>query len=215
VSKFGAQPNTTTNNLLNSPLSNTTRVSRHHKPGTERVQALTGISRSALCCHSNETRAPTGNPPNSAQLEGRPGNGDGLFWFRRFINLSLTSLLTSCLQCFGRQEGHPTCKTWGMTEVGISPDGVAPSRMVGVSASVNFPLHYKVQKFSSGTGSPGWPRKKGHKTVVVWWWWLLTYFYTYPQYLATAPGPTRCIQSELRVVTSYSSRHNGRFAAIF
>ena len=42
-----------------------------------------------------------------------------------------------------------------------------PSRMVGVSASVNLPLHHKVQKFSSGTGSPGWSRKKGRKTVVV------------------------------------------------
>jgi len=36
----------------------------------------------------------------------------------------------------------------------VIPDGVAPSRMVGVSASVNLPLHHKVQKFSSGTGSP-------------------------------------------------------------
>ena len=42
----------------------------------------------------------------------------------------------------------------------VSPDGVAPSRMVGVSASVNIPLHHKVQKFSSGTGSPGWSRRK-------------------------------------------------------
>ena len=49
----------------------------------------------------------------------------------------------------------------------VSPDEVAPSRMVGVSASVNLPLHHKVQKFSSGTGSPGWSRKKGRKTVVV------------------------------------------------
>jgi len=40
--------------------------------------------------------------------------------------------------------------------------------MVGVSASVNLPLHHKVvQKFSSGTGSPGWSRKRGCKTVVV------------------------------------------------
>jgi len=39
--------------------------------------------------------------------------------------------------------------------------------MVGVSASVNIPLHHKVQKFFSGTGSPGgW--KNGHKMVVVW-----------------------------------------------
>jgi len=46
-------------------------------------------------------------------------------------------------------------------------DGVAPSRMVSVSASVNLPLHHKVQKFSSGTGSPGWSRKKDHTVVVV------------------------------------------------
>jgi len=46
---------------------------------------------------------------------------------------------------------------------------VAPSRMVGVSASVNLPLHHKVQKFSSGTGSPGWSRKKGCKRL----WWCL------------------------------------------
>jgi len=39
--------------------------------------------------------------------------------------------------------------------------------MVGVSASVNLPLHHKVQKFSFGTGSPGWSRKKGRKTAVV------------------------------------------------
>jgi len=39
--------------------------------------------------------------------------------------------------------------TWAL----VSPDGVAPSRMVSVSASINLPLHHKVQKFSSGTGS--------------------------------------------------------------
>jgi len=32
-----------------------------------------------------------------------------------------------------------------------------------VSASVNLPLQHKVQKFSSGTGSPRWSRKKGRK----------------------------------------------------
>jgi len=42
------------------------------EPGTELVQALADISRSALCRHSNETRAPIANPPNSAQLEGTP-----------------------------------------------------------------------------------------------------------------------------------------------
>jgi len=70
----------------------------------------------------------------------------------------------------GRQEGHPACKKyggWWRWEL-VSLDGVAPSRMVSVSASVNLPLHHKVQKFSFGTGSPGWSRKKGRETVVVW-----------------------------------------------
>ena len=50
----------------------------------------------------------------------------------------------------------------------VSPDGEAPSQMVGVSASVNLPLHHKVQKFSSGTGSPVcMVPEKGRKTVVV------------------------------------------------
>jgi len=40
--------------------------------GIDRVQALAYISRSALRCHSNETRAPIANPPNSAELEGTP-----------------------------------------------------------------------------------------------------------------------------------------------
>jgi len=57
------------------------------------------------------------------------------------------------------------------------PDGVVPSRMVGVPASVNLPLHHKVQEFSSGTGSPGWSRKKGRKTVVVVVWLLRIPFY--------------------------------------
>ena len=45
----------------------------------------------------------------------------------------------------------------------VSPDGVAPSQMVGVSASVNLPLHHKVQKFSSGTSLPEWSQKKAIK----------------------------------------------------
>jgi len=54
------------------------------QPCIERVQALADTSCLALytfavykltcvvCCHSNETRAPIANPPNSAQLEGTP-----------------------------------------------------------------------------------------------------------------------------------------------
>jgi len=52
---------------------------------------------------------------------------------------------------------------WALVSLG----GVVPSRTVGVSASVNLRLHHKVQKFSSGTTSPGWSQKKGLKTVVV------------------------------------------------
>jgi len=44
-------------------------------------------------------------------------------------------------------------------------------RPVSVSASVNLPLHHKVQKFSSGAGSPGWSRKRAVKRL--WWWWFL------------------------------------------
>jgi len=51
----------------------------------------------------------------------------------------------------------------------VSPDGVAPSRIVAVSASDNLPLHHKVKKFSTGNGSPGWSQKKGRKTVVLWY----------------------------------------------
>jgi len=35
------------------------------------------------------------------------------------------------------------CGGWWRWEL-VSPDGVAPSRMVSVSASVNLPLHHKV-----------------------------------------------------------------------
>jgi len=67
-----------------------------------------------------------------------------------------------------QQEGHPTCKNMGGWRrwALVSPDGVAPSWMVGVSASINLPLHHKVQKFSCGTGSTGWSQKKGCKTAV-------------------------------------------------
>ena len=47
------------------------------------------------------------------------------------------------------------------------------SRMVGVSASVNLPLHHKVQKFSSGSGSPGWcPGIRAVKRLWYMWWWF-------------------------------------------
>jgi len=66
----------------------------------------------------------------------------------------------------GGRKGIWPVKKWGWWRWAlVDPDRVLPSRMVGVSASVNLP--FKVQKFSSGTGSPGWSQKKGRKTVVV------------------------------------------------
>jgi len=66
----------------------------------------------------------------------------------------------------GRQEGHPAHKNGGMVEVGTVKSGRSGAQCV--SASVNLPLHHKVQKFSSGTGSPGRSWEKGRKTFVVW-----------------------------------------------
>jgi len=60
-----------------------------------------------------------------------------------------------------------------------------------MSASVNLPLHHKVQKFSSGTGWPGWSRKKGHKTVVVVsdsWGGLLLLFSSYSVHIHVKNG---------------------------
>jgi len=67
----------------------------------------------------------------------------------------------------GMQEGHPACKKHGEDGGGGHWLVWMEWRMVGVSASVNLPLHYKVQKISSGTGIPGWSRKRGRKMVVV------------------------------------------------
>jgi len=57
-----------------------------------------------------------------------------------------------------RQKGHPAEK-WGEDDGGgplLSPDGVSPSQMIGVSTPVMFPCTIKVQKkISSGTQSPG------------------------------------------------------------
>jgi len=85
--------------------------------------------------------------------------------YNTVINLAFSALTL----LVGRQEGYSARKKYGgwWRWTLVSPDGVVPSRMVSVSASVNHPLHHKVQKFSSGTSSPGWSRKKGRKTVVV------------------------------------------------
>jgi len=55
--------------------------------------------------------------------------------------------------------------TWAL----LSPDGVAPSRLIVVCLPLLiFPCAIKSRsKFSSGTGSPGLSQKKDNKTVVV------------------------------------------------
>jgi len=78
----------------------------------------------------------------------------------------MPSLLWHCW--LGGRKGIRPVKNGGWWRWALeSADGVAPSRMLDVSASVNLPLNHEIQKFSSGTGSPGWSRKKGRKTVVV------------------------------------------------
>ena len=73
--------------------------------------------------------------------------------------------------------GCPSCRSTNsvkaLKEMGewwrwalVSPDGVAPSRMVNVSASVNHPLHHKVRSSVLAPARPGCPGKKGRKTVV-------------------------------------------------
>jgi len=54
-------------------------------------------------------------------------------------------------------------------------DGVAPSRMASVYASVNLPLHHKVQKFSSAPTHPGGPGKRAVNGCV---WWCATHGHT-------------------------------------
>jgi len=55
---------------------------------------------------------------------------------RKIVICNVSEVAFSAL--VGQQEGHPACKKRGMVRVGTGyPDGVAPGRMVGVSASVS------------------------------------------------------------------------------
>ena len=75
-----------------------------------------------------------------------------------FLSAGIYFAFSALILLVGRQEGHLARKMYGgvwWRWALVSPDGAAPSRMVSVSASVNRPLHHKVQKFSSVTGSPG------------------------------------------------------------
>jgi len=86
---------------------------------------------------------------------------DTLVLLLHYSLIVINVVIVICLQCFDAvgfvwQEGHPAHKNMGewWRWALVSPDRVAASQMVSVSVSVNLPLHHKVQKFSSGTGSP-------------------------------------------------------------
>jgi len=67
----------------------------------------------------------------------------------------------------GRQEGHPAYKRMGgwWRWALIGPDGVVPSRMVGVSASVNLPLHHKSRSSLLAPAHPDGPGKRAVKRL--------------------------------------------------
>ena len=69
----------------------------------------------------------------------------------------------------GRQEGHLARKNMGgwWRWALVSPDGVAPSRMVSMSASVNLPLHHNTMSRSSllAPAHPGGPGKGAVKRL--------------------------------------------------
>ena len=48
----------------------------------------------------------------------------------------------------------------------VSPDGMAPRRMVGMSASVDLPLHHKIQNSLLAPAHPSGPGKR----AVKWLW---------------------------------------------
>jgi len=47
----------------------------------------------------------------------------------------------------------------------VNPDGMAPSLMVGVSASVNLPLHHKVRSSVLAPAHPDGPGKRSVKRL--------------------------------------------------
>jgi len=67
----------------------------------------------------------------------------------------------------GRKGIQPVKMGWRWALV--SSDAVASSRMVGVFASVNLPLHRRVEKFSSGTELPLSMGESGPHVIMTPW----------------------------------------------
>ena len=84
-----------------------------------------------------------------------------IFLFLGFIFGALTLLV-------GWQEGHPACEKyggWWRWAVVTSPYGVAPSRMVGVSALLIFPYTIKSRSSLLAPAHPSGPGKKAVKRL--------------------------------------------------
>jgi len=100
-----------------------------------------------------------------------------------YLNLYFSKIISKyqlTFQCFdtvgGRQEGHPACKNGGWWRWAlVSADGVAPSQMVGVSASVNFPCTIKSRSSLLAPAHQGGPGKR----AVKWLWWFSRCKYSY------------------------------------
>ena len=90
------------------------------------------------------------------------------FNYEGLLTVSALTLLVS------RQEGHPACKKMGgwWRWALLSPDGVAPSWMVGMSASVSLPLPIKSRSSLLAPAHPGGPGKRAVKWL--WWWFNLS-----------------------------------------
>jgi len=86
----------------------------------------------------------------------------------------LPSVLWHCW--FGGRKGIRPVKNGGWWRWAlVSPDGVVPSQMVGVSASVNLPSHHNSRSSLLAPAHLGDPRRA---VKWLWWWWFQVY---YPQ----------------------------------
>ena len=83
------------------------------------------------------------------------------FWFC-FRSFSLSRL--QFLFCFSFLDHHNSSSRFNFRNENYTGGAQTDSRCVCLCY---LPLHHNVQKFSSGTSSPGWSRKKGRKMVVV------------------------------------------------
>ena len=102
------------------------------QPGIQRVQALTDISHSAPCCHSNETRAPIANPPNSAQLEGTP--------YHSPTYIRVCAVVWEC----GEGQSHRQTDTLTDTQTALTTIGLHFAWATSLRLTWNVTKYYKI-----------------------------------------------------------------------